>query len=278
MTFASQPRTQGTAELQQREASGQSPVIPGSPRGLGAAMNPFSLPKTARGGELRRLRAAAAASSSSSSAAGRAGGWQAARSWRGRAGNQKPVQVPGLAATFSGLLGALWFRRALGRHGVVRGFSQLPLRIRHPPYRADPQPQSGAHQPRGAARHPRLRDRVSGRLGPAAGPRIPLPAGLHSGQARTPAAAVGLGAAAAREEEGQLLAGSPPGEREPAASLRARRLPGAPFLSGRRGLGWGGGRRRRGAEGRPGLGRGGGPGCQRQEVTSGWWDSLTGRP
>lgn len=62
---------------------------------------------------------------------------------------------------------------ATRRHGVVWGSPQLSLRVRHPPHRADPQPQSGAHQPRGAARHPRLRDRVSGQLWPRPAPGGP---------------------------------------------------------------------------------------------------------
>lgn len=249
-----------TAELQQREASRQSlalaaepRVILDSPKGARAAVNPFSLPKTA-GGE------AAAPPGSRCLLLGRgqdrrlAGSPQLAGAGTGNQ-EPEPMQAPGLqerSPGCSGRCGSAGLREPLSgvwglpsalpgrRHGVVRGFSQLPLRVRHPPHRADPEPQSGAHQPRGAARHPRLRDRVSGRVGPGAGLRS-HPPGQRCGEARSPAAAVGgrgLGPAAVRKE-GQLLAGTPRGRgaegREPAASLRARRG----GSSGR----WGGGKR-----------------------------------
>lgn len=215
-------------------------------------MNPFSLLKTAGGGKA----AGPPGSRCCRLLLGRgrarqlAGGPQLAR--EGRQSRARARTSPGAAGALFGLLGALWVRRLLGprvsllpgRHGVVRGIPQLPLRVRYPPHRADPEPQSGAHQPRGAARHPRLRDRVSGPWAP----------GCARGKARSPG-----GAAALREEGWGAGAGS--------------RLPGPPFSVRESGAAGGD---RRGAEGRPGLGGGRGRGCQHGEVTSGWWDSLTG--
>lgn len=182
---AQQSHSSGEASGQSLALAAEPRVIPGSPRGVRAAVNPFSQPKRA-GGEVaappsggRRGWGPVIKSPSRYKPRGCGSALRAPRGAvvpRG-CGSRCPACGGSLSPAVPGS------RRR--RHGVVRGFSQLSFRVRYPPYRADPEPQSGAHQPRGAARHPRLRDRVSGR-GEWTPTCVPSPPGCGWGKPAAP--------------------------------------------------------------------------------------------